>query len=343
VKGLDDAIQLDLQSLSNRYFSWLVVSCVIVVVGVALEGPEVLDEMWPEVFRIFSGRWMKKVGLLGWLLVVLGVTGEVFFEALHHRVEGQMQMFDQTLLWDAQVHAGDAENSAKGAAAAASRAKTEADDATASAIHANVKSLAAAHASIQALTDANEAKKAAQRVQGAIEWINSFEVKFVYEQPGEEIPWHMEYTPGQDFPEHLLRSPARYLLPAVHCNNNRQEYYLTLVDAIADKGLVTFTYILRFPQSMIGSKVGTLDDCFAVTLPPLRLVEPDKGRTVQDLVKVKMVTMEMYINNRDIVDVPMTFYVDGYWQHMLHREDPILRWEFNKKRPFVSDIFRAKE
>jgi hypothetical protein len=104
----------------------------VVAVGVALEGPELLHEMWPRLFTCFTRgsvqrirkfkRIIKKVGLWGWLLVVVGIVGEGIFEALQNRAEGQLQTFNDILLADAQRNAGNARASAIDAANAAQKA-----------------------------------------------------------------------------------------------------------------------------------------------------------------------------------------------------------------------------
>jgi hypothetical protein len=71
--------------------------------------------------------WIKLVGLLGWVLVVVGVAGESIFEALEARADGILQTFNEILLTDAQKQASDAKTSAEGAANAAARAQRSAD------------------------------------------------------------------------------------------------------------------------------------------------------------------------------------------------------------------------
>lgn len=127
ISDLDNRIRFDLQGLDDRLFFWVMASAFVVVIGCALEGPEILHELWPEVLTVLSGRWVKKVGLIGWLLVVLGVAGEGVFEMLQNRAAGQLQNFNEILLGDAQRQAGDARVSANGAADAASNAKKQTD------------------------------------------------------------------------------------------------------------------------------------------------------------------------------------------------------------------------
>src|SRR6266702_3818833 len=87
VHAIDEAIRQDLQNCRDSYFSWLIISAAVVVIGVALEGPE----LGYETVKIFRRRclgqksrptpdWVALVALLGWGLVVLGVAGEVIAE-----------------------------------------------------------------------------------------------------------------------------------------------------------------------------------------------------------------------------------------------------------------------
>lgn len=115
IKAMDDAIRSDLQSFSDSFF-WLALVCsAIVVIGVAFEGPELLYELWPETFSVFAARWVKKIGLIGWLLVVVGVGGEVIFGLLENKAEGLLQTFNNILLADAQRQSSDANERAASA------------------------------------------------------------------------------------------------------------------------------------------------------------------------------------------------------------------------------------
>jgi hypothetical protein len=138
IERLDNSIRMDLQKFSDSLFLWVWLSALIVLVGVAIEGPELLNEMWPNTFRVFSTRWVKKVGLIGWLLVVLGVAGEGIFEVVEYRAEGLLQTFNDILLADARRSAGSAKDSAEAASSAASRANHESDEASSSASNAMI-------------------------------------------------------------------------------------------------------------------------------------------------------------------------------------------------------------
>jgi hypothetical protein len=135
--SLDNSIRDELQRGAQSYFLWVLISAFIVVIGVTLEGPEILHEMWPSLFTFFTEgsisrirkfkKAIKIVGLVGWLLVVFGVMGEEIFEALQNRAEGQLQTFNDSLLREARLTAGTAKQAAIDAESAASRARDETD------------------------------------------------------------------------------------------------------------------------------------------------------------------------------------------------------------------------
>lgn len=121
------------------FAGWVFFCAFVVAVGVVLEGPEILHELFPKLFVLFTfpsterlhrfERKIKKIGLIGWLLVVFGVAGEGIFEVLQHRAEGQVQAFNDILLADAQKRAENAATSARNARADAGIAQDAADKA----------------------------------------------------------------------------------------------------------------------------------------------------------------------------------------------------------------------
>lgn len=168
IEALDKGIRDDLQRFGHSFFVWVLVSAFVVAIGVALEGPELLHEMWPRLFTCFTRdsiprlrkfkRIVKKVGFWGWLLVVVGVAGEGIFEALQNRAEGQLQTFNDILLADAQRNAGSARASAIDAANAASRADSESENATAASANAMVFAQGARKEAASAVADAAQLK-----------------------------------------------------------------------------------------------------------------------------------------------------------------------------------------
>lgn len=149
VEALDNSIRDDLQRSSHGFFLWVLFSAFVVVIGVALEGPEIIHEMWPRFFSWFTWpsaerlhkfeRAVKRIGLVGWLMVVVGVMGEGIFEGLQNRVEGQLQTFNNILLKDARLTSSAAKQSALDAAGASARAQASADKADVDAIEAEKK------------------------------------------------------------------------------------------------------------------------------------------------------------------------------------------------------------
>jgi hypothetical protein len=137
IDALDNSIREELQRTSHMFFLCVLISAFVVAAGVALEGPELLHEMWPKVFTPFTKgsvtrirkfkRFIKKIGFWGWLLVVVGIVGEGVFEALQNRAEGQLQTFNDILLTDARRHAGEAGERAADANERASANEKEAE------------------------------------------------------------------------------------------------------------------------------------------------------------------------------------------------------------------------
>ncbi|HEV2646326.1 MAG TPA: hypothetical protein VGU46_08190 [Acidobacteriaceae bacterium] len=109
---LDASVRADLAHISDTFFFWVAVGAIVVAIGCILEGPEVLHEIFPNLFSWFTWpskdrldkfeRTIKKVGLIGWLLVVLGVAAEGVFEVYDHQAGGLLQTFDELLLTTTQ-------------------------------------------------------------------------------------------------------------------------------------------------------------------------------------------------------------------------------------------------
>jgi hypothetical protein len=108
ISNLDSKIRVDLQGLDFSLFSWVAASTILVAIGCAMEGPELLHEFWPTVFPCLAGRWVKRLGLIGWFFVVLGVAGEGVVEIYDHHASGLLQTFDEVLLTDTQRQTADA-------------------------------------------------------------------------------------------------------------------------------------------------------------------------------------------------------------------------------------------
>jgi hypothetical protein len=96
INVLDESTREALRSFRDSWFHWLSVATVVVAFGVALEGPEVLHEArnaWSNI-EARKPRWVTLVGFLGWLLIVGGICGEVFFSEVVSGADGLIQTFD---------------------------------------------------------------------------------------------------------------------------------------------------------------------------------------------------------------------------------------------------------
>jgi hypothetical protein len=138
---LDDAIRAELTSFRDSYFHWLLACTLVVLAGVVLEEFDSFSIGKPKLDSI-SGilvprytliAWKKRIGRIGWLLIIIGVLGEGVFEYAGSTADGILQQFNDILLTEARKEAGDAKTSAEGAATASSRAQASADTATLSA------------------------------------------------------------------------------------------------------------------------------------------------------------------------------------------------------------------
>jgi hypothetical protein len=141
LRHLDGLIREDLLNLRDLYFEWLLIFCGFVVLGVILEGPEVVHETFAMIrhtpaLEKKTAPWITWLALIGWLFVVLGVAGELATDALVSKADGLVQTFNDILLADAEresaqaeLRAGDAKTSADDAALAAKRAERSADTA----------------------------------------------------------------------------------------------------------------------------------------------------------------------------------------------------------------------
>jgi|SRR5581483_3529 len=132
-QAADAAIRGDLESLRNAYFHGLLWMTGVVVIGLAMEAPEV----WYDTVSFFkrTGKaiehdWVKPLAALGWLLIIIGVAGEGVSEGLVSNADGLLQTFNNILLAETTKAAGAAGLSARAAANAASQAKKEADQVT---------------------------------------------------------------------------------------------------------------------------------------------------------------------------------------------------------------------
>jgi hypothetical protein len=138
-KALAPLVQDTIQLLRSENEWCLHVSTIAVGVGVALEGPEIFHEFRTKFgpFKIHPEempRWFSFLGCVGWLLIVIGIAGEFYFEGAVSTRSEQLESLSNDLLRDAQIlsaqatkQAGTANDSAADAATAADQAERSAD------------------------------------------------------------------------------------------------------------------------------------------------------------------------------------------------------------------------
>jgi hypothetical protein len=134
IRQIDDLTRADLVNLRDWYFFWLLVATGIVAFGILLEGPEVVFETIGLVRRIHRSEherpaWMVWLASVGWLFIVIGVTGEGVAEALVSKADALIQTFNDIVVTatqheivQAEELAGNAKTSSGEAANAAQRA-----------------------------------------------------------------------------------------------------------------------------------------------------------------------------------------------------------------------------
>jgi hypothetical protein len=143
---IDDLMKADLQLWRDWCFHWLLISTGLVIVGVTLEGPELVYGTIA-IVRRKSRRsepvephrlpdWAAILGLLGWLLVVVGVAGEYVADPMVSKADGNILTLNDILLRNANKDAGYARTFAIESAIAAHDAKDESDKAKTSASNA---------------------------------------------------------------------------------------------------------------------------------------------------------------------------------------------------------------
>ena len=110
LKGVDDLIRSNLEEFRQQWFVSLLIATGLVAIGLLLEAPEIWHETVKAVRKLLHScapeteahPWTKLAGTLGWLLIVIGVTGEFVFDGVVSRADGFVQKFDEILLADAQ-------------------------------------------------------------------------------------------------------------------------------------------------------------------------------------------------------------------------------------------------
>jgi len=114
VEKIDDMMKADLLGWHSLWFGWLLTASELVVVGLALEGGELWYEMRSiaqSKFRFFRYRtvilerrveWAKGIAFVGWVLIVVGVAGEMFTEVMISDADRNIEGFNAIVLAEAQ-------------------------------------------------------------------------------------------------------------------------------------------------------------------------------------------------------------------------------------------------
>jgi len=115
LRGVDDQIRSQFEAFRADCFTWLLVATGIVILGLALEGPE----LWYEIVSIFrhwrfrhrfrfslseshAPNWVTLLAFIGWILIVVGVAGEYVADSFVSAADGYVQSFNDTLLNEAR-------------------------------------------------------------------------------------------------------------------------------------------------------------------------------------------------------------------------------------------------
>ncbi len=139
IKKLEDSRNA-WQNTRLHDFSWLLRVTKWVAIGVILEGPELVYELFNTVKRLkkktiaeHAPAWITFVGLIGWILVAIGVAGEFWIDGRVNTDDDNIQSINITLLEDASASAGRASSDAARAEVSAMDASDASGKAVASA------------------------------------------------------------------------------------------------------------------------------------------------------------------------------------------------------------------
>lgn len=146
---LDNATLSDLDSIRDGFATAGFWSTLAVVIGCAMEVPEVMHELWPKLFPTRFERSIKMFSSVGLLFVVLGVAGELTFEHLGSEYEGLIRSINEAVLSDTESRLTDAiltVGDLRISADASARAATQAEAASRTAIASSGEAIANARA-----------------------------------------------------------------------------------------------------------------------------------------------------------------------------------------------------
>jgi len=178
LKGVDDLIRTGFEDFRGLWFTRLLASTALVVVGLLFEAPEIWHESVEAIRSLCHScrpkrdipAWMKLVGTLGWALIVVGVAGEFVADSFVSKADGFVQKFDEILLADAQRKTGAASERAAKAFERAAQTEREASQ----------ENERAARAEQQASTENARAAKALEAAEIARKNAEGFQLQIAH-------------------------------------------------------------------------------------------------------------------------------------------------------------------
>ncbi|SRR6266849_7113967 len=105
---LDELIRADLQEMRDSYFLWLLITTGAVLLGILMEGPEVVLDLSDGFRRRRNSNlgtknahhplWVLILSSIGWFLIFSGVIGEGISEGLVSWADGSLQNVQRYLV-----------------------------------------------------------------------------------------------------------------------------------------------------------------------------------------------------------------------------------------------------
>lgn len=149
LRFLDDTVLFDLESIRDGFSTAAFWSTLTVVVGCAMEVPEVLHELWSNLFPSRFERVIKILSSIGLLFVILGVAGELASEHFGSEYEGLIRSLNEAVLSDTETRMAEAiltVGNVRTSAEVSAKAASAAEDASGRAISSSSEALANASA-----------------------------------------------------------------------------------------------------------------------------------------------------------------------------------------------------
>lgn len=172
--GLDDLVRSEFEAFRDCWFNWLLFWTAIVALGLLCELPEIWHDTGDAIHALLNrpkrpeiAPWMKLLVSVGWLLIVVGVSGEFVADSFVSKADGIVLTFDETLIADAQRKTGLASERAAGAFERAAQTEREASQ----------ENERAAIAEQQAQQENERAAKALEAAERAREEAEAFQLQ----------------------------------------------------------------------------------------------------------------------------------------------------------------------